>query len=302
MTGTPRPLFVLGLQRSGTTLAANLLAAHPDIAAVTAERHRGVHESVFFSHFARIYGDWNDPDARARAVQAFLDSDYFLLTGLARDSAINDGMAAAQPGDFFRAVMDALAQRLGRIAWVEKSPHHTLLADEIATALPDACFLCVRRDSADLLRSRLWSYGRVPPPYPRRAAALLRGCASNRFHIGQMEAFARRVGPKRALFVDFDALRADPDAALAPFLEAAGLATLGGARPAFAANSSFKDQDQRARALTQIDTLVIRAAEAGMRALPQPVLAALRRRIAARRPLTLPAWVWPDSAAHDRVG
>ncbi|MEX0303588.1 MAG: sulfotransferase, partial [Leisingera sp.] len=38
---TAIPVFVLGLQRSGTTLAANLLAAQPGIAAVAAKHHQG---------------------------------------------------------------------------------------------------------------------------------------------------------------------------------------------------------------------------------------------------------------------
>ena len=40
-----RAVFVLGLQRSGTTWVANMLHGSGSVAAVAAEDHRGVHES-----------------------------------------------------------------------------------------------------------------------------------------------------------------------------------------------------------------------------------------------------------------
>ncbi|MEZ5911952.1 MAG: sulfotransferase [Paracoccaceae bacterium] len=110
MSAPPVPVFVLGIQRSGTTLAANLLAAHPEIAAVVAARHQGVHESVFFSHFARVFGPWQNNEARARAAEAFCRSDYARLAGQCGAECEAAMRAAPSPEAAFRAVMDRLAR------------------------------------------------------------------------------------------------------------------------------------------------------------------------------------------------
>jgi len=49
----PKRVFILGLQRSGTTWLANMLAALPQVAAVAHESHRGVHESVVWACVAQ---------------------------------------------------------------------------------------------------------------------------------------------------------------------------------------------------------------------------------------------------------
>ena len=299
---SPTPIFVLGIQRSGTTFAANLLAAHPQIAAVTAERHQGVHESVFFSHFARVYGDWSDAVARRKAVAGFLTSDYFRLTGL--DPAFPDIANPEDAPGYFRAVMDAFAAKRGALAWVEKSPHHTLLADNIAAALPEARFLCVTRATADLLASRLWSYGRTPPPYPQRAATILRACTSNVFHSRFLADFVARLGPSRAFLVEYSALQADADAALAPLLKACGLAPQNGHRPEFRPNSSFSAARTRATALTLTDRLIARMATRAAKAVPLWLLSRLQARQSARRPQDFPKWVWtlPPSPSQPHEG
>lgn len=289
MTG-PIPIFVLGIQRSGTTFAANLLAAHPQIAAVTAERHQGVHESVFFSHFARVHGDWSDACARRKAVTGFLTSDYFRLTEL--DPALSDIAKPDDAAGFFRAVMDAFAVRHGVQAWVEKSPHHTLLADNIAAALPDARFLCVTRETADFLASRLWSYGRTPPPYPQRAATIARACTSNVFHSRFLVDFVTRLGPSRAFLVEYAALQSDADAALTPLLNACGLMPQNGRRPAFRPNSSFSASHQRRSALTRTDRLIAQISTRAAKSVPLWILSRLQARQSALRPQDFPKWVW----------
>lgn len=287
----PAPIFVLGIQRSGTTFAANLLAAHPAIAAVAAARHRGVHESVFFSHFARVFGDWSDEASRSAAVGAFLQSDYFVLCDLDA-KVIGPGMQAAPtPGAAFRLVMDALALREGAGAWIEKSPHHTLLADDIARDLPEAHFLCITRGMEDFVRSRLWSFGRRPPGYPRRALLIARACASNAFHDRYMKGLARRLGPGRVHRLTYAALKADPDLALDPLLRGLGLPPLAGRRPAFAPNSSFADEAARKAALTGTDRALIALCTGLVGLVPQPLLQALQRRLSRRRPAEFPQWV-----------
>ena len=274
-----RAIFVLGLQRSGTTWAGNLLAAHPDTAAATDPRHRGIHESVFFSHFARAW-DWSDPRARAEAARAFAGSHYGRLIGADADAMT----AAPDAARAFAGAMDAYAARRGAAHWVEKSPHHTRLALEIARALPRARFLCVTRGSGALVLSRLSAYGRRPATGLARAVAVARGAASNRLHARTMAALAKAC-PERVHRLSYEALRADPEGTMAAALGALGLAPCRGLASQFAANSSF---DGGARPVpTPADRVALALGEALGRALPRAVLAAPRHP-------DFPHWVWPD--------
>jgi hypothetical protein len=80
-TSRPTPVFVLGQHRSGTTWLANILANHHRVVAVQSDDHFGVHESIFFSHFARAYGDIADETNFRRFAADFAASDYYILTG-----------------------------------------------------------------------------------------------------------------------------------------------------------------------------------------------------------------------------
>ena len=93
-----------------------------------------------------------------------------------------------------------------------------MLAEQIAAQLPEARFLCVMRGTKGFLRSRLWSYGRRPPPYPRRAALIARACASNVFHSCYMVSLPGILGRHRVFLTDFETLRSAPGTALAPLL------------------------------------------------------------------------------------
>lgn len=294
-----RPVFVLGLQRSGTTWVANLLAAHPDVAAVAAPDHQGVHESVFFSHFATAFGPWEDATIRCRFFDAFLDSDYFLLTGLSAERA--RATAAVSYAAFFREIMDAFASARGARVWIEKSPHHTLIAESIAADYPDALFVCVERDTLSLLRSRLWAYGRRPQAYPRRALTICAACASNVFHRRAMRRF-RSLGLAESVRIRFADLKRDPQTAIAPVLVALGLEAASALSPLYKANSSFSDAPSRLRALTWTDRVLATMAAALVAVAPQALLEALQRARASRRRRGFPAWVWRRREARVEGG
>lgn len=292
MTKPRQPIFVLGLQRSGTTWAANLLAAHPQIAAIEASRHHGVHESVFFSHFARAFGEWSDPTSKEQALAALLKSDYVALSGLHEADLHRIAQSTDGAGAFFAAFMDAVANARGTLAWVEKSPHHTLLGDVMAAALPEAKFLCITRDSRTLVRSRLWSYGRTPPPYPKRAWVILRACASNAYHTRYLKGFAKRLGPTRAQLITFEDLQRNQSEAIDPLLQTCGLAPMGDVKSAYARNSSFGTEGKRKDALGRLDTFLVDLCQLAVTCVPLRLLTTIQRRIAARRPIAFPDWVW----------
>jgi len=169
----PKRVFILGLQRSGTTWLANMLAALPQVAAVAHESHRGVHESVFFSHFAKGFEPWDDPEQRLRFAASFAASDYYLLTEMEQEFLEDLERSCSSYGEVFIALMDYLAIAEGADAWIEKSPHHTLLDADILTAAPDARFVMVERNPQDLIRSRLQGFGRASPKGLKRQKDIL---------------------------------------------------------------------------------------------------------------------------------
>lgn len=284
------PIFILGLQRSGTTWVANMLAGCGEVAAVTAEEHRGVHESVYFSHFARAFGRFSDPVARARFRDAFAASDYFLLTGLDRgflDGAI--GQSVNYSG-VFRMVMDEFARRKGCTAWLEKSPHHSMLADSIADRFADARFICVTRDSRSLIASRLAAYGRTPAKGLRRAADIIRGTLSNRLYRRMLRGFVAER--RNAVLIRYEDCVNDPVATRSLLVRFLSL-TVDPARldSAYAPNSSHAGRDGT-RSLSRLDHAMILLGEVLGVLLPLSVLRRIERSRRTSRGADWPDWVW----------
>jgi hypothetical protein len=67
----PTPLYVFGMARSGTTSLANLLLRHWEIAGIEHEKHKGIHESGYFSFVDGRYGSLDDP-ANLLSLQTLL--------------------------------------------------------------------------------------------------------------------------------------------------------------------------------------------------------------------------------------
>jgi tetratricopeptide (TPR) repeat protein len=111
----PRPIFVLGMPRSGTTLVEQILASHPDI-----------HGAGELNHIPRLVGQLGAfPAAVAGITPAQL----------------------SQLGDAYRAAIAPLAQ--GQRHVVDKMPANFLYAGLIRLILPEARLIHCRRDPVD---------------------------------------------------------------------------------------------------------------------------------------------------------
>lgn len=300
---TITPIFVLGIQRSGTTWLANTLSGHPDIVAVEAEDHQGVHESIFFSHFARAYGDLSNDENFRRFADDFTASDYFLLSDIS-DEWFRDQRPSSY-AEAFGKVMDEMARRKGAAYWVEKSPHHTLLSSKLAAEFPNALFVCVVRDPVTLIRSRLWAFGRVPPPYPARAFTILRACAAVSLYQRHLADFCARS--KRAVLVSYEEMKADLIGTMTHVMVFLG----GRFHPAmlekrFRPNTSFASDGKKAGALGAADRALIRLASTLLRIVPLGWLRSIEESRSRRRGIEWPPWCWKrrprPSSASDMSG
>ena len=137
-----RPIFIVGANRSGTTLLRLILNAHPNIA---------VPEEILYFR-SRIAGlrieDWQaDPgrDEFERLVGEFIprvdipDLDTDAVTQRVLELPRN----LRSP---YKGLMDYWAEAQGKIRWGEKTPGNLFYADIIYEMFPDARFIHMVRD------------------------------------------------------------------------------------------------------------------------------------------------------------
>jgi len=149
-----RPVFILGLPRSGTTLLQSLLDGHPDLLVNFAESHffrklfRGLPklspyakvslaEEVLFQHFIKRDEYYN---RYLREVSYFTIKERFYqyLSGPIENS-----------GQYLTAAIlayGAATNQLHKKYWVEKTPHDDKFTELIFSLWPDARCIHVMRD------------------------------------------------------------------------------------------------------------------------------------------------------------
>lgn len=197
-----RPIFVIGAQRSGTTLLQGLLGAHPAIAAPP--------ELHFWFRVAMLgdsWGDRRDPDVLARIVHEALHPPLGTLDDMGVDEAAVVERAAT--GDrSWPSILDALlrtfAEQHGKPRWSEKSPGQP--AGIMARWFPTSQLVHIVRDPRDCVVSN------VRAPWGERDAGVL--ARRWREHTLASIAVGSRVGPDRYLRIRYEDLVRDPEAVL----------------------------------------------------------------------------------------
>ena len=283
------PIFVLGLQRSGTTWLANMLCKHAACAGIQSDDHDGIHESVFFSHFSRSYGDLTDERNFQRFAHDFARSDYFLLSKLSPR-----WFADLQPrnyGAIFYDLMEQVAIDQGATHWVEKSPHHSLLGHELATLYPHAKFVCLIREPSALIPSLLNAPWRPKTRYPLRALMIVRSCMTYRLYSDHLNQFARTHA--NAMLLRYEDLHVDCESELKKLCLFLGLPYQNDMLDVqFRRNSSFRSKKERSQATSRHDRLCIATSLAVIRLVPHRLLNMANRLKQRIRPEPWPNWVW----------
>ena len=202
-TGGPRPIFLLGCPRSGTTLLRVMLNAHPRIA--LPPENRFVAPLWFGRHRFT-------PPGSARAARRMAAA----LTRRGRGSSHLGLSRAALVADFERTrpqsvaealdqVFAAYARRHGKARWGDKRPAYYTMFDELHTMFPDAKFVHLVRDG----RGCVASLKRPPFSYSstRAVATWL-----NSMHAGRRA--LRRLGPERVLELRYEDLTTETEETL----------------------------------------------------------------------------------------
>jgi hypothetical protein len=142
------PIFVAGLERSGTSLMFALLASHPSIAMTR--------RTNLWTHFYGQYGDLSDPANLDRCLATMsrykrlvtLEPDFDRLR---REFLVGD----ASYGRLFALLEGQYAERIGKPRWGDKSLNTERYADAIFHAYPGARILHMVRDPRDRFSSSL---------------------------------------------------------------------------------------------------------------------------------------------------
>ena len=140
----PAP-FVVGVNRSGTTLLRMMLDAHPELT-ITPETHF-VPELIEAAE-----GPSPTPESLLATITRQREWGDF---GLSEEELL-DRFRAIEPlnaGDALREFYSAYAERVGKPRWGEKTPIYVKSMRRIERALPEARFVHVIRDGRDVALS-----------------------------------------------------------------------------------------------------------------------------------------------------
>jgi Sulfotransferase family len=143
MTLSPAP-FIVGVDRSGTTLLRLMLDAHPDLAIPA--------ETMFLEKVAA-------PAMAGAGREQFFDTVTGAMTwenlGVARED-FRAGLERIEPfnlADGTRCFFRLYAQQRGKSRWGDKTPYYRVMMPRIQALLPEARFIHLIRDGRDIALS-----------------------------------------------------------------------------------------------------------------------------------------------------
>jgi|HubBroStandDraft_6_1064221.scaffolds.fasta_scaffold04622_5 hypothetical protein len=163
------PVFIIGSPRSGTTLLYHMLLSAGGFAVYLTE------SKVFDLVFPQ-FEDLSDRENRRKALNLWLQSKLFTLTGLDRDRIESTILNECRTGgDFLRTIMEEIARDQGVDRWAENTPEHILYLAKIKNEIPDAIVIHMIRDGRDValsLEKKAWVQ---PFPWDNKRRALVAG-------------------------------------------------------------------------------------------------------------------------------
>ncbi|MGV7235034.1 MAG: sulfotransferase family protein [Nitrosomonadaceae bacterium] len=155
---TSKPIFIVGMNGSGTTMLLDCLDNHPDIYGF--ERETKI--IPYFIQSAGKYGDLSQDDNFLKMYEDFLNVSFFKY--------VNNGKKVPLPEnwrDVPRSVASVIdgtfnyfAETKGKSRWCEKTPMHAQHISLLAETFPGAKFLHIIRDGRACSASfhRRWGY------------------------------------------------------------------------------------------------------------------------------------------------
>ena len=123
------PIFIAGLERSGTSLIYALLASHPNIAMTR--------RTNLWTYFYNQYGDLSKPQNFERCLKDLVRYKRLVPVQLDTEKLQDDfNKGPMTYPRLFALIEEQYAQRLGRPRWGDKSLNTERYADQIFEAYP----------------------------------------------------------------------------------------------------------------------------------------------------------------------
>jgi hypothetical protein len=195
-----RPLLLLGVSRSGTTLLRVILDRSPGIAIPD--------ESFFVPLLARRHG-------RVIDVDRFLDDVARLAVvrdwGLTVDDVAPRVRSGMPTGEAVAAVFETYAEAAGKPRWGDKTPMYMRHLGLLERLFPDAQYVHLIRDGRDAALSFLeLPEGTYTRTWAHPTTTAQFACLWQR-EVGDARALGRRVGAARYHEARYEELVADPE-------------------------------------------------------------------------------------------
>ena len=197
VTATPRPIFIIGMPRSGTTLLERMLAAHPEVTTAGERREMNHLSTDFFT--------------KAQAAQPDIPPDQ----------AIRKALTPTNLGNLARAYVTAVARAADaqRPNVIDKMPLNFWNVGLIAAIFSDAPILHLRRNPLDTCLSNYIANFRTGLAFSNRLETL-----GSYFRLyNDLMAHWDRAFPNRITHVEYETLVADPGGQMRRILDRCNL-------------------------------------------------------------------------------
>lgn len=126
------PIFIISLERSGSTLLRNILDAHPAIFSPAQLNIGKLCQWTYFASYysiAQVYSDMLEDERRTAAIEETRNSVHSLMHGF--------------------------ASKMSKRIWCDKSTTNIENLDILKDIFPDARFICLYRNCLDLVYSHI---------------------------------------------------------------------------------------------------------------------------------------------------
>lgn len=137
-----QPIFVAGLDRSGTSLIYAFLSSHPNISMVR--------RTNMFRYFYGRYGDLSEPENFERCLDVMIHYKRIVKLNPDPEKIRRDFLAGDRTyGRLFALFHEHNAERAGKLRWGDKSLYIERFMPDILKEYPDAKIIHMMRDPRD---------------------------------------------------------------------------------------------------------------------------------------------------------